>query len=83
MGKCDFDTECYFLNVKTVTLPFTTCHARTTYCNGDFSKCTIYKAARAHGIDKIPRYVSPDDKYELNSRIVENGRWGSNRGYLV
>ena len=76
MGICDFNTDCYFLNVKTVDMPLITCQASTKYCKGDFRNCAIYNSARIHGIEKIPKYVSPDDKYELSSRIVENSRWG-------
>jgi hypothetical protein len=57
-------------------MPFTTGHAKTKYCNGDFTTCTIYRAAKTHGIDKVPRYVSPDDKYVLHRRIVENAPLG-------
>jgi len=72
MKCCDFTGECYFLNVKTAALPLTTGPARTVYCHGDFTRCTIYKAAKTYGIEKIPRYVSPGDRYELHLRIVEN-----------
>ncbi len=72
MGCCDFRATCHFLNVKAVVLPLTTSYARTSYCLGDFTHCAIYKAAKAHAIDKVPRYVLPDDKYELHNRIVEN-----------
>lgn len=74
MRRCEFHAECYFLKVKTVSLPLTTCHAKTRYCGGVFTECSIYKAAKAYGIGRVPRYVSPDDQYELHSRIVENGR---------
>jgi hypothetical protein len=73
MGDCDFKATCHFLNVETVYRPLTTEYAKTTYCHGDFASCTVYKAAKAHGIDRVPRYVSPDDTYKLHSRIVENG----------
>ncbi len=75
MGRCDFQSDCYFLQVKTVSLPLTTGHVRTVYCGGNFTECSIYKAAKSFGIGRVPRYVSPDDQYELHSRIVENGRW--------
>ena len=75
MEDCDFKAECYFLNVKTTALPLTTVHTRTKYCNGDFTYCTIYKAAKTHGIGKVPRYVSPDDNYELQNRIAEMSSW--------
>jgi hypothetical protein len=71
--SCDFNAECHFLNCETVYRPLTTACARTKYCQGDFTGCTIYQAAKIHGISKVPRYVSPGDKYELHSRIVENG----------
>ena len=76
MQNCDFNTECFFLNVKTAALPLTTGLARTKYCNGDFTTCTIYKSAKIHGIDMVPRYVSPEDKYVLHHRIVENAPLG-------
>ena len=75
MGHCDFTTACYFLNVKTADLPLTTGHAKATFCSGNFTACAIYRNARTHGIDKVPRYVSPDDTYELDGRLVENCSW--------
>jgi hypothetical protein len=38
--------------------------------------CTIHKVAVTHGILKVPKYVSPDDKYELSDRIIELDLWG-------
>ena len=67
MGYCDFNDKCYFLNVKIIEMPLTTGYAKTSYCHGDFTKCTIYKNAKIHGIDKVPRYISPEDIYELHS----------------
>ena len=72
MKSCDFSAQCYYQNVKAVALPLITGQTRTDYCHGDFPKCAIYKAAKSHGIDKVPRYVSPGDRYELHPRIVEN-----------
>ena len=72
MKVCDFKADCYFLNVKTAAMPLTTGPARAVYCQGDFTRCTIYRSAKTYGIDKIPRYVAPGDRYELHRRIVEN-----------
>jgi len=72
MKCCDYYAQCYFQNVKTAALPFITRGTRADYCLGEFTRCAIYKAARFHGIDKVPRYVSPGDRYELLPRIVEN-----------
>ena len=38
--------------------------------------CTIHKVAVTHGIGKVPKYVSADDKYELSDRIIELDLWG-------
>ena len=70
MEECDFKAKCYFLNVAAISRPLTTAYAKSTYCDGDFSSCTIYKVAKAHGIDKVPRYVAPEDSYEFNSRVA-------------
>jgi hypothetical protein len=72
MAKCDLHASCYFLNEITVVRPITTGHARGRYCDGDFTSCTIYKVAQAHGIDKVPRYVYPSDTYEFNSKVAEH-----------
>lgn len=71
MKSCDFKDTCHFLNKKVAAMPLTTFNQVKTYCGSDFTLCTIYKAALAHGIDKVPKYVSPDDKYELSHRIVD------------
>lgn len=70
MEKCDFRGECFFVNEIMIARPLTTGYARAAYCDGDFAACTIYKVAKAHGIDKVPRYVSPEDSYEFNDRVV-------------
>lgn len=75
MKDCDFKVECFFLNEKTIKQPLTPAQAKSTYFDGDFTRCTIYNTAKIHGIDKVPRYVLPDDNYELHYRIVENRYW--------
>jgi hypothetical protein len=75
MKGCDFRNECFSLNEKTITSRLTTAQTKDTYCNGNFTKCTIYTIAKIHGIDKVPGYVLPGDKYELHKRIVENRSW--------
>ncbi len=74
MISCDFNNTCPFLNKKVIDLPLTTTKLVENYCTGEFSLCTIYKVAQTHGIDKVPRYVSPDDTYELSHRVIELAR---------
>ena len=71
MPSCEFNDNCSFLNKKAIAMPLTTLNLVKNYCGGDFTLCTIYKAALVHGIEKVPGYVSPDDQYELSHRIVE------------
>jgi hypothetical protein len=72
MERCDLQAKCYFLNETMMVRPLTTADARTIYCDGDFTSCTIYKVAKVHGMDRVPRYVAPEDSYEFNSRVVEH-----------
>jgi hypothetical protein len=71
MASCEFMQTCIFLNNKVVRMPITTQKLVESYCDGDFTKCTIHKNALAHGIDKVPKYVSPDDEYELSDWMIE------------
>lgn len=71
MERCDLNVKCRFLNEIMIERPLTTGYARTAYCDGNFASCTIYKVAKAHGIDKVPNYVTPDDNYELSHRVIE------------
>lgn len=71
MGSCDLNTECHFLNEIMRERPLTTGYAQAVYCNGDFARCTIYRVAQTHGIDRVPIYVNPDDQYELSRRVIE------------
>ena len=71
MASCEFINTCPFRNEKAVKMPITTQDLVDRYCGGDFTKCTIHKNAMAHGIDNVPGYVSPDDKYELSDTIIE------------
>lgn len=75
MESCDFINTCPFLNEKVVKMPLTTQKLVEHYCDGDFNMCTIHKVAVTHGIGKVPKYVSPDDKYELSDRIIELDLW--------
>lgn len=65
MRHCEFKATCFFINEIIDSLPFTTQYEKARYCDGDFTNCTIRKVALDHGINKVPRYLSPGDKYEL------------------
>lgn len=71
METCIYNDNCPFLNKKVVDMPITTQSLVQSYCKGSFASCTIHKVATNHGIDKVPKYVSPDDKYELSQRVIE------------
>lgn len=71
MESCDFRKTCLFLNEKVVRMPLTTQKMVEHYCEGDFTLCMIYAIAKTHGIEKVPRYVYPSDKFELPSRYLE------------
>jgi hypothetical protein len=71
MVRCEFNDKCSFLNKKVLAMPLTTRSLVENFCHGDFKKCTIHKIAMIHGIDKIPKYVAPDDQYELSDRVIE------------
>lgn len=71
MVSCVFNDKCSFLNKKVIDMPLTTHSLVENYCAGESTMCAIHKAAMTHGIDKVPKYVSPDDKYELSHRVVE------------
>jgi len=71
MVSCEFNDTCHFLNNKVIDMPLTTRNAVNDFCHGDFTICTIHQIAMTHGINKVPKYVSPDDKYELSSRVIE------------
>jgi hypothetical protein len=72
MVGCEFNNACHFLNKKVIDMPLTTLNAVNNFCHGDFAICTIHKIATSHGINEVPKYVSPDDQYELSSRIIES-----------
>jgi len=74
MVGCDFNDTCHFLNKKVIAMPLTTLNLVESFCRRDFTSCAIHRIAMVHGIDKVPRYVSPDDKYELSNRIIELAR---------
>ena len=74
MVSCDFNDTCHFLNKKAIAMPLTTMNMVESFCRRNFTGCTIHRIAMTHGIDKVPRYVSPDDKYELSNRIIELAR---------
>jgi hypothetical protein len=71
MARCEFNDKCRFLNKKVLAMPLTTRSLVENFCQGDFKKCTIYNIAVTHGIDTIPKYVYPDDQYELSNRVIE------------
>lgn len=71
MARCDFIGTCPFLNETMIKMPIITQKLEVLYCNGDFTKCMIYKFAVIHGIDKVPKFASPDDKNELSDRMIE------------
>jgi hypothetical protein len=71
MASCEFNDTCHFLNKKVIEMPLTTFNAVNNFCHGDFTICTIHKIAMTHGIKEVPKYVSPDDQYELSSRVIE------------
>ena len=72
MAKCNLNAECYFLREATGYMPLTTEYVRTTYCNGAYETCTIYKVASEHGLDKVPGYVAPNDSFDFISQVVEH-----------
>lgn len=71
MLRCEFNDNCHFLNQKVTDMPLTTHTLVQNYCKGSFTTCTIHRVALHHGIDRVPCYVSPDDKYELSHRVIE------------
>ena len=71
MGSCDFNAECFFLKETIFTGPITLRYIIDNYCDGDFTKCTICKAAKIHGFNKIPRYMFPNDDFVFLDRMLE------------
>ena len=76
MANCDFIEICPFLNEKTIEMPITTQNLVDQYCYGDFSRCSIHNVAMTLGIDKVPKYLYPNDKYELSQSIKDLILWG-------
>ena len=72
MVICEFIGACPFRNGTMTDMPLITQKLEGLFCDGDFTMCLIYKFAMAHGIDKVPEYVSPYDTYELSSWYCEH-----------
>lgn len=72
MAHCDFIETCPFLHNKIIDMPITSCNLVESYCYGAFATCSIHKAAMTHGIDKIPKDISPEDTYELSDDVIES-----------
>lgn len=50
METCEFTDTCSFLNEEIINMPLSVHLLLESYCEGDFTMCTIYKAAMIHGI---------------------------------
>ena len=50
METCEFTDTCSFLNEEIINMPLSAHLLLESYCEGDFTMCTIHKAAMIHGI---------------------------------
>ena len=63
MTFCNLCERCFFFNEPLVDkLSGNAKNLRGMYCDGDFSRCMIYRLAQSCGIHEVPGYVCPDDK---------------------
>ena len=67
MESCEFRKRCSFVNETMVGMPLTTLKLVERYCEGDIAKCLIHEFANTDGIDKVPKYVYPNDTFESTS----------------
>ena len=66
MTCCELRDSCFFFNKQEKDMPRTTDYLRRLYCTGDrFEECVLHKIAVAYGIDTIPKYLYPNDMFEI------------------
>ena len=82
MSDCDLRGSCFFYNELTTSMPKTTEYLICNYCRRDFAKCVIYRISKCFGMDRVPKYLYPDDMFAtLNFNLGERGehQGGTNR----
>ncbi len=66
MASCDLRSSCLFYTKPVLDMPHTTEYLKERYCEGDrYPECALYWIAKTYGMDKVPRYLYPNDIYEL------------------
>ncbi len=72
MARCDLCTSCFFFNEQATDMPRTTDYLREQYCLGErFRECVLYRIAKSYGTDNVPKYLYPNDMFEiLNFNLV-------------
>ena len=73
MATCDLYNSCFFFNEQTTAMPRTTEYLRERYCAGKhFTECALRRIANSYGKDKVPKYLYPNDMFEiLNFNLFE------------
>ncbi len=66
MASCDVSGPCFFYNHLVPDKPHTTEYLRKQYCEGElFTECALHWIAKTYGMAKVPKYLYPDDIYEI------------------
>ena len=73
MAGCDLRVSCFFFNDMATDMPHTTDYLRNLYCTGAcYAECALYRISKVYGKDKVPKYLYPNDMYEiLNFNLFE------------
>lgn len=66
MACCDLRHACFFFNKLEKDMPLTTDYLRRLYCLGGHHKeCVRYRIAASYGSDNVPKYLYPNDLFEI------------------
>jgi hypothetical protein len=66
MANCEFLNSCIFCIKLPSDMPHTLEYLKNLYCKGiRYNECAIYRFSKCHGIDSAPKYLYPNDVYDI------------------
>jgi hypothetical protein len=72
MASCNLRGSCFFYNELIPDMPHATEYLKDEFCKGRFTECAIYTISKVYGEDKAPKYLYPNDTYEvMNFNLFE------------
>jgi hypothetical protein len=66
MASCEFLNSCVFCIKQPTDMPHTMKYLKNLYCKGArYTECAIYRYSKCHGIERAPKYLYPNDVYDI------------------